>query len=249
MNLLLLTPDDLTEAHRAVVRGRRLEHMRKIVRAKVGDRVKVGLLRGPERATTGTLANLCGQTGEAEITALDRERLELRFTLEHPPPEPLPVQLIVALPRPPTFHKVLQQATAMGVKRFVFVHAARVEGSYWTSRALKGDGPKNHMMLGLEQARDTVLPTIEYHRKLHVFFETRYRELVAGTDVLLGHPAGTGHMPTGIANMRTLVIGPEGGWIDREVERFIAEGAQLWSLGPRILRVETAVVAMLAKLA
>ncbi len=251
MNLLLLELADLTGEHTAIVRGRRLEHVRKIVRATVGDRLKVGLVDdGGDTPPTifAGVRNMIGRTGDATITALDRERLEIRFELDRSPPSPLPVQLIIALPRPPTFHKVLQQATAMGVKRFVFVHAARVEGSYWTSRALQGDGPRKHLTLGLEQARDTRLPTIEYHRKLHLFFESRYRELVAGTEVLLGHPTGTVERPHVSTTARTLIIGPEGGWIPREVDRFVAEGARLWSLGPRVLRVETAVVAMLAKL-
>ncbi|MGB1276967.1 MAG: 16S rRNA (uracil(1498)-N(3))-methyltransferase [Nannocystaceae bacterium] len=234
MNLLLLEPADLLADNVARVSGRRLEHVRKVHRAQVGDTLKVGLVDG--------------LLGEATITALDREKLEFTFTLTDPPPPPATLQLIVALPRPPTFHKVLQQATAMGVKRFAFVHAARVEGSYWTARALQGDGPRKHLLLGLEQARDTVLPVIEYHRKLHTFFETRYHPLTDGTQVLVGHPDGTVTCPPASPSPRTLVIGPEGGWIERETLRFVEEGATLVSLGPRILRVETAVVAMLARL-
>ena len=45
-----------------------------------------------------------------------------------------------------------------------------------------------------------------------------------------------------------LAIGPEGGWIPYEVEKFTAAGLQPVQLGERILRVETAVSALLARL-
>jgi RsmE family RNA methyltransferase len=45
-----------------------------------------------------------------------------------------------------------------------------------------------------------------------------------------------------------LILGPEGGFIPFELEKFRAAGCRIVSLGERILRVETAVVALLAKL-
>ncbi|MGH8310922.1 MAG: RsmE family RNA methyltransferase, partial [Steroidobacteraceae bacterium] len=47
----------------------------------------------------------------------------------------------------------------------------------------------------------------------------------------------------------TLVIGPEGGFLPDELERLDAAGATRVGLGARVLRVETAVVALLARLA
>ena len=56
---------------------------------------------------------------------------------------------------------MLQQATAIGVKRFVIIGSARVERSYWTSSALRPAAIEEELVLGLEQARDTVLPSVE----------------------------------------------------------------------------------------
>jgi RsmE family RNA methyltransferase len=45
-----------------------------------------------------------------------------------------------------------------------------------------------------------------------------------------------------------LAIGPEGGWNDYEVDRFIQAGFRAFSMGERILQVDTAVVALLAQI-
>ena len=45
-----------------------------------------------------------------------------------------------------------------------------------------------------------------------------------------------------------LAIGPEGGWTDDEVARLEAHGFRRMSLGPRILRTDTATIALLARI-
>jgi RsmE family RNA methyltransferase len=47
----------------------------------------------------------------------------------------------------------------------------------------------------------------------------------------------------------TLAIGPEGGWIEREVETFAARGYAIVTLGAPVLRVEVALAAALGQLA
>ena len=68
--------------------------------------------------------------------------------------------------------------------------------------------------------------------------------------VLVGDPYAERGCPIGAGGEPLcLVLGPEGGFIDYERERFASLGDTLVSLGPRILRVETAAVALLARLA
>ena len=65
---------------------------------------------------------------------------------------------------------------------------------------------------------------------------------------LVGHPGDYPACPRAVTQPVTLAIGPEGGWIPYEVEKLAAAGLQPVQLGERILRVETAVTALLARL-
>ncbi|MBT9531747.1 MAG: RNA methyltransferase, partial [Pseudomonas sp.] len=73
-------------------------------------------------------------------------------------------------------------------------------------------------------------------------------QLAAGSLGLVGHPGDYPACPRAVTQPVTLAIGPEGGWIPYEVEKLAAAGLQPVQLGERILRVETAVTALLARL-
>ncbi len=234
MNLILLEPADFVADDRAVLRDRRRAHVQQVHRAAVGDVLRVG--------------RLGGQLGTGTILALDDARLELHVTLHDDPPPPLPVTLALALPRPHSLRKVLQQATAMGVKRFVLFSCARVEASFFTASAAQPPALAEELRLGLEQARDTVLPGVEvYPGRFHRFLAERFSEIADG-QVIVAHPEpGAPPCPRAVTGHVTLVVGPEGGFVPAEIDRLRALGT-LVELGPRILRVETAVVALLARL-
>jgi RsmE family RNA methyltransferase len=70
--------------------------------------------------------------------------------------------------------------------------------------------------------------------------------------MLVAHPDGSADLKQALGSNfkgRTLfAVGPEGGWIDFEVEKFVEHSFVPVSLGRRILRTDTAVVALLAQL-
>ena len=234
MNLIVLEAEDFVAADRVRLVDRRLRHVRKHLKAVVGDRLRVGLLGGT--------------IGEGEVLAIDGDGLELRVALERPPPSASAVTLAVALPRPATLEKVLQQGTALGIKRFCFFHSRRVEKSYWDASALEPAALRRQLILGLEQSCDTVLPEVELHRRFLPFVEDRLGAIRGREPILVADPEATESCPRAQAGALTLVLGPEGGFVDFERERFAALGDRLVGLGPRILRVETAAVALLARL-
>ncbi|MGY8819575.1 16S rRNA (uracil(1498)-N(3))-methyltransferase [Stutzerimonas zhaodongensis] len=234
MNLLLLEAADFVAADRVVLRDRRLTHLHEVHRAEAGERLRVGLLGG--------------QMGQGQLLRLDATEAELRIELQQTPPAKLPVTLLLALPRPKMLRRVLQTVASMGVPKLVLLNSYRVEKSFWQTPFLEPQAIREQLLLGLEQARDTVLPEVIIEKRFKPFVEDRLPQLVAGTRGLVGHPGDYPTCPRALSEPVTLAIGPEGGWIPYEVEKLTEAGLQPVQLGDRILRVETAVSALLARL-
>jgi RsmE family RNA methyltransferase len=203
-------------------------------RAAVGDALVVGKLNG--------------RIGTGEVTRLDDTALEMRVALDREPPPPLPVTLVLALPRPKVLNRVVASATSLGVKRIALVNAWRVEKSYWKSPKLSDENLLLQRVLGLEQAKDTILPSIELHRLFRPFVENELPAVANGTLAIVAHPLGARACPRGVTSPVTLAIGPEGGFIAPEIASLERAGFESVTLGERILRVETAVAALLARL-
>lgn len=236
MNLILLSPDDIENTTLARVRcPRRLAHLNGIHRACEGDELTVGIENG--LLGKSTLLSISTQEAVFDISGLNQS-----------PPPALPVHLVLALPRPRMLARSLEHITALGVKQLTLLHTRRVEKSYWQSPELGEDKIRQHLELGLEQARDTVVPKITLARGFRPFIEDQLEGLLKGRQGLLAHPGMPDACPRGIETPTLLLIGPEGGFIDWEVEQLLAAGCQGIHLGPRILRVETAVTALLARL-
>jgi RsmE family RNA methyltransferase len=202
--------------------------------ACIGDELKVGLLN--DRIGTGT------------VILLDRTSLEMDVRFERQPPAALPVTLLLALPRPKALRRVIRSATALGVKRIVLLNAYRVEKSYWSSPSLGAASLKEQMVAGLEQSRDTVLPEVLFKRLFRPFVEDELPALITDTLAIVAHPAAAAACPRNAGCAVTLAIGPEGGFIPYEIEKFAAAGFVVVHCGERILGVETAVPALLARL-
>lgn len=228
MNLILLFESDFVEPNRVRLTGRRLAHVTSVHRAAVGDSLVVGLAGG--------------LLGTGEVLSLDP--LELRVTLDRQPPPPLPLTLILALPRPKVLNRVIAGAASLGVKRIHLINAWRVEKSYWKSPRLSEENLHLQSVLGLEQSRDTVLPTITLHRLFRPFIES----FTPSGQALVAHPGAAVECPRSVYGEVTLAIGPEGGFIAPEIDSFQRAAFTPISLGPRILRVETAVAALIARL-
>jgi RsmE family RNA methyltransferase len=123
-----------------------------------------------------------------------------------------------------------------------------VEKSYWDSPALDPEDVREQLVLGLEQAVDTTLPTVEFRRRFKPFVEDELPGIAAGSFAVAGHPAAEQQLPHRLCGKTTLVIGPEGGFTDYEIDLLAAHGVTPMSFGPRIMRTEFAVTAILARM-
>ena len=234
MNLVLLFKDDFVTEDVVHLSGRRLEHMCSVHRVTPGDKLTVGLLDGT--------------IGKGYVVQMETDRLEMRVELGEAPPAKLPLTLVLALPRPKVMNRVIAAATSLGVARIHLINAWRVEKSYWKSPRLSEENLWMQRILGLEQAKDTVLPEIHLHRLLRPFAESELPDIARDTLALIAHPGSQTACPRAVDQPVTLAIGPEGGFIPAEIGLFTRAGFEAVDLGPRILRVETAVAALAARL-
>lgn len=234
MNLLLLEEADFIAADRVVLRDRRLVHMQEVHGVAVGDSLRVG--------------RIGGLMGRAEVVRLEPREAELQVVLDQAPPAKLPLTLVLALPRPKMLRRVFQTIATMGVAKVILVNSYRVEKSFWQTPFLQAEAIRENLVLGLEQARDTVLPEIIIEKRFKPFVEDRLPAIADGTLGLVGHPGNYPPCPRALQEPVTLAIGPEGGWIPYEVDLLAKAGLSPVQLGERILRVETAVTALLARL-
>lgn len=234
MNIIILLEEDFVDENRVVFSGRRLEHVVNIHKAEIGDRLKVGKLNG--------------KMGNGKIISIDENEIEMEIELTEAPPEPLDIQVVMAMPRPKVFRRMLQDMTTMGVKRLHIIKTWKVEKSFWESPVLNEEKLRESMILGLEQGKDTILPEVRVYKRFKPFVEDELPVIISGTDCLLGHPGGEAECSRRYGKKLTLAIGPEGGFIPYEVDMFRAQGFKVFTLGERILRVETVLPYIIGKL-
>jgi RsmE family RNA methyltransferase len=172
----------------------------------------------------------------------------MSVVLDKNPPPPLDCTLLLALPRPKAFLRIVESASAMGVKRIFVMESWRVEKSFWASPSLSKEEIREHCVLGLEQARDTSMPDIQFRRRFKPFVEDEVPSLVKNSMPLIAHPCACVPCPRGHNGHITLAVGPEGGFIPYEVELLQKHGFTAVHFGPRILRTEWFVSAAIAGL-
>ncbi len=240
VNLLLLEADEVDAAGRAELTGRRASHVREVLRAAPGQLIRAALA-GHE-------------VGQARVlTVGSRVALELLQAKPVALAPPL-IEVILALPRPKVLGRLISTLASFGVARIELINAWRVDKSYFGAAALAPATLREHARLGCEQGATSWVPHIKVHRLLMPFLrETLAQRLERRRGVaIIAHPRAPtieALLPLGLAGPTVVAFGPEGGWIDAELESFGALGFHAASLGPFVLRLEIAAAAALAQLA
>jgi RsmE family RNA methyltransferase len=234
VNLILLESSDFVDQDRVRLSGRRHDHIAGVLSASSGSVLRIGRLNG--------------KIGYGRVEALGDGSADVRIEhLDTDPPPPLPLRLILALPRPKVLNRTIAAAASLGIKEIDFVNSWRVEKSYWKSPRLSEENLRLQSILGLEQGVDTMLPSIRLHRLFAPFVQDELPTIIRNRLPLLAHPTGA-ECPRHVSGSLVLAIGPEGGFIDREIASFQEAGFAVVTLGDRILRVETALASMVGRL-
>jgi len=233
MNIVLLDQPDWISGDVVVLRDHRAVHIRKVLKAQVGDSLRVGLLGG-----------LCGQ---GLIEAVEASGVQLRVQLSEPPPPRHRYDIVLALPRPKMLRRILRQCAEFGVSDLHLINSARVEKSYWQSPLLHPARLQEALLAGLERSRDTIAPRVHRHERFRPFVEDQLPGLCAGRPCWIADMGA----PTALAEAPPLpavvMIGPEGGFVPFELQLAEAVIAQRVSLGERVLSVDTALITVLAQ--
>ncbi len=228
----------------ATLQGAQAEHMARVLRAQPGMEADVVV---------------SGRVFHAEVAAvrLGREASEVRLNLlaELEADPALPVTLVMAVYKFDRMEWVLEKATELGVAEIVPVIARRTEKHLAEAAEKRAERWRRIVHEAAKQSRRSDVPLIhdpgpligrvkaEAIRTRIVLAEqeqtTTLRALVEEAA-----EAASEEMPT-----LEIAIGPEGGWAPAEEALFDANGWKAASLGPRILRAETAAIAALAVVA
>lgn len=235
MNLIILYKEELDTGDRVTLNGHRAQHIRKVLKPEIGQPLRIGLLDGP--------------LGEGFVESCDAHAVVLRCQFEEiAPPKPF-IDLLLAMPRPKVLKRLWAQFAAMGVDRIILTNAEKVERCYFDSHVLESNFYVPLLIEGLQQAKDTHLPRVSIHRQLKPFVEDELHQMCRGTIKLLADPAGEKRvneiLSETVGNRIMLAIGPEGGWTPYELELLKEHGFESINMGSRILRTDTACIALL----
>ena len=112
--------------------------------------------------------------------ARDRRRRGGRSTASlepDTPPRPA-IDLLLAAPRPKVMRRLWAQIAALGVGQIILTNAEKVERNYFDTHMLAPDTYRPLLIEGLQQARDTRLPSVSIHRRFRVLIEDELDRLL-----------------------------------------------------------------------
>ncbi|MEJ7708556.1 MAG: 16S rRNA (uracil(1498)-N(3))-methyltransferase [Pyrinomonadaceae bacterium] len=218
-------------------------HLREVLRLRPGDQVYVFDGEGREF--------LC------EVETVERRGaavLKVRAEVEAARPESkLELTLALALLKGEKFDLVVQKATELGVMRIAPVITKRADVRLREERDASKKRTARLRRLALEAAKQSGRARIPKIEQPVLFAELMERGRDNGPIVLFaerdGDNLGEWKLAAGEGHTKlTALVGPEGGWEDAEIAYARAAGCQVVTLGGRILRAETAAIAVVVLL-
>ena len=232
MNRILFESSEIADGI-ATCSDARAEHILSVLHGEVGQILKTGELDG--KIGTGEIVTIDGSSVAIRVSHTE-ESLRPWFDLE------------LAPPRPRVMKRLLPQLASLGVDTIVLVGAKKVEKDFWGATLLKKENFRPLFVDGLMQAGTSVMPRMETRRNFRRFVTDELDALFPTANRVVGHPGGASSSSARREGRLLLAVGPEGGWTDDEVELLESRGFSRYSLGSRILRTDTALVALVARL-
>ena len=224
----------------ASITGTQAEHLSRVLRAEPG--MEADVVAG-------------GHVFHAEVAAIEPNEVRFNLISEVEADPALPVTLVMSIYKFDRLEWAIEKATELGAVAIVPVIARRTDKNLALAAQKRADRWRRIALEAAQQARRSDVPVIHDPSPL----AERIRSSVEGVRVVLAEQERTTTLRAIIEDAVTaaqnempvleLAIGPEGGWTPEEEALFDANGWRAASLGPRILRAETAAIAALAVVA
>jgi 16S rRNA (uracil1498-N3)-methyltransferase len=185
----------------------------------------------------------CGNRYESHVLSIGKRSLELKIINRHfSPREPLPVLAVGMIKSRERLEWLIEKSVELGVSKLILMQTERSERTH-----VREDRLRAIQVSAMKQCLTSWLPELV----TGVSFEAVLDEgKLAHQPVYIAHEKASSeskmlHTETSAAPL--LLVGPEGGFSDREVQLALDAGATMVSLGPRRLRAETAALAVLSR--
>lgn len=223
-----------------VITGRDVNHIRNVLRMKPGEQIMVSCKNGPDYYST--IVSVEAEQVTASVDRVDEEGREL----------PSRIHLFQGIPKSDKMELIIQKTVELGVSEIIPVSMKRcvvkLDSKKEDSRRKRWE---NIAESAAKQSKRSLIP--EIHPVMH------YKEAVAyaaSMDLML-IPYECAEGMEGTRKILEQVkpgmdigifIGPEGGFEKEEIELAVSSGGHPITLGKRILRTETAGLAILSVL-
>jgi 16S rRNA (uracil1498-N3)-methyltransferase len=220
--------DEVSGNHAALI-GEHARHLAQVLRAQIGQEFDI---------STGTDVRV------GRICNIQSDRVEFDLGNSVRSAKGLPITIALSVFKFDRMEWAIEKCVELGVARIIPLIAARTESHLSSAAPKRVERWKRIAKQASEQSRRSSAPEISSPLRLEqLLAETE------GTRLVLSEGEEGTTLPEAIPGQVeavTLAFGPEGGWKEDELARFKAEGWASASLGPTILRTETAVIAAVA---
>lgn len=220
---------DEVSGNRAALVGEHARHLSQVLRAQVGQEFDI---------STGA------ELRRGRIAGIEPDRVEFELGEPITHSETLPITVALSIFKFDRMEWAIEKCTELGVARIVPVIAARTESHVASAAAKRAERWQRIARQASEQSRRVSPPEISPPIKLKDLLS-----LIADSHIVLSEAEQSRMLKDAIpeaARSLLLALGPEGGWKEEELACFSNAGWQSASLGPTILRAETAAIAAVA---
>ena len=234
MNIILLRQNDFCiNDNNVSITDHRFDHIQTVLKSKVGDKLKVGIIGG--------------NRGYGTIKKIESDKVVMDVFLNKEPLSRHNFDIVLSLPRPKMLRRILRTIAEFGVHRLHIVNSARVEKSYWQSPLLKNEKIQDALQTGMERSGDTIMTDVMLYKRFRPFVEDILPKLCAHRECYLTDINSQKSIKDLKSQDAVIIIGPEGGFVPFEIDLTTSVIANKINLGNRILSVDTALTTVLAQ--